>query len=227
MTRKKNIVLDLDQTLISAEPTEEYDKEKNKEKAKKFTSHQMENYYIVFERPHLQKFLDFIFAHFNVSVWTAASKEYAMFIINKIIIGDNSKRKLNYVFFSHHCDLSKKNMGNTKHLKMLWEKYKLKSFNYENTFILDDYVEDVYDCQKTNCIIAPPFEFTKDESEDDDFLDKLVAKLEKLKESSDIRPLVIETNGKSGEVQIPPPPVKKIKRFSPKNTRTPQKLLTV
>ena len=67
-----------------------------------------ENYYIIFERPGLQQFLTFLFKYFNVSIWTAASKDYALFIIDKIIIAGNKDRKIDYVFFSYHCGISKK-----------------------------------------------------------------------------------------------------------------------
>ena len=80
-----HVILDLDQTIISAETPKEIDLTgQDKIKAKKFTFHDMDNYYIVFERPGLQKFLDFLFANFSVSVWTAASKDYAAFIIKNI-----------------------------------------------------------------------------------------------------------------------------------------------
>ena len=105
---KPKFIFDLDQTIISGEPIEEYDFEKNKKKAAKFRFETMENYYIIFERPYLQQFLTFVFKNFDVSVWTAASKDYALFIIEKIIIAGNKDRKLDYIFFSYHCGLSKK-----------------------------------------------------------------------------------------------------------------------
>ena len=105
--RKLNFLLDLDQTIISGEPVEEYNFEKNKKKASKFRFETMENYYIIFERPYLQQFLTFLFKNFNVSIWTAASKDYALFIIDKIIIAGNKDRTLDYIFFSYHCGISK------------------------------------------------------------------------------------------------------------------------
>ena len=169
MTKIMNIVLDLDQTLISAEATEEYDHKKNKDKAKLFDFHNMDNYYIVFERPGLQNFLDYLFENFNVSVWTAASKNYAMFIIDKVLLKDKPNRKLNWVFFSEHCDMSKKNTKNSKNLKILWKEFKIDNMNKDNTIILDDY-DEVYETQPNNCIFVPPFEFTDDKSENDNFL---------------------------------------------------------
>ena len=125
MTKDRlKIIIDLDQTLISAEDMKDYDAEKHKKKSKKFTSVHMENYYIVFERPGLQDFLDFIFnGDFDVSVWTAASKDYALFIIDKIIIAGKSDRKLDWIFFSYHCDISKNIKNGTKDLSILWEDY--------------------------------------------------------------------------------------------------------
>ena len=82
---KSNIILDLDQTVISAEASEELDFKKYQEKSKLFRSDNMDGYYMVYSRPYLQEFLDYIFKNFNVSIWTAASKDYALFIIEKII----------------------------------------------------------------------------------------------------------------------------------------------
>lgn len=177
---KPNILLDLDQTLISAEPDEEYDFKKYKHKAKLFEYKDMDGYYIVFERPGLQKFLDYIFRNFNVSVWTAASKDYALFIIEKMIINGRKDRKLDWIFFSYHCDISKKLKKGTKDLSMLWDIYKIPGYTEKNTVILDDY-DEVYKTQPDNCIIAQPFEFTNEGSEYDKFLEELIPKLKKMR----------------------------------------------
>ena len=185
---KPNILLDIDQTLIDAVPLvldEEDDEEffdfrKYKEKARRFDFENMDDYYVIFERPHLQKFLDYIFENFNVSIWTAASKDYALFIIEHIIIGKNANRKLDYTFFSYHCSLSSKLKKGTKDLSMLWDIYKDKKYTPYNTFILDDY-DEVYKTQPQNCIEAPEFHFTKKGSEKDSFLLDLIPKLKKNK----------------------------------------------
>lgn len=170
--KKKSVILDLDQTLISAEADEEYDFKKYKSKAKKFKYHDMDSYYIVFERPRLQKFLDYLFSNFNVSIWTAASKDYALFIIEKIILAGRKNRHVDWIFFSYHCDISKKLKGGTKDLRLLWDEYKIKGYSSSNTIIIDDY-DEVYYTQPANCVIAVPFEFKEEGSEDDDYLDKL------------------------------------------------------
>jgi TFIIF-interacting CTD phosphatase-like protein len=149
-------------------------------KAINFDFENMDNYYVIFARPGLQKFLDFLFANFNVSVWTAASKDYAMFIIEKMILMNKPERKLDYVFCSYHCKITDKVKNGTKDLSILWDKYKLPGYNKNNTYILDDY-DEVYETQPDNCIIAEPFYFTHEGSENDGFLPKLTRKLSKFK----------------------------------------------
>jgi hypothetical protein len=181
MTKDRlKIIIDLDQTLISAEDMKDYDSEKHKKKSKKFTSVHMENHYIVFERPGLQDFLDFIFnGDFDVSVWTAASKDYALFIIDKIIIAGKSDRKLDWIFFSYHCDISKKHTGNTKDLSILYDVYNIPGYSVNNTIIIDDY-DEVQKTQPNNCIIAYPFEFENEGSENDNYLPLLKQELIKI-----------------------------------------------
>lgn len=154
---KINILLDLDNTLISSLSSEE-ERKKFKKKYPKFRWENMDNYYKVFERPGLQKFLDFLFKNFNVSIWTAASKSYALFIIDKFILQNHPERKLDYIFFSYHCKLSRKLKHSQKDLSLLWNKFNLKGYEKKNTFIIDDHPE-VYDVQPNNCIQIEPFEF--------------------------------------------------------------------
>jgi TFIIF-interacting CTD phosphatase-like protein len=178
---KPCLVLDLDQTLISAEASEELDFNKYKEKSKKFRSDDMDGYYMVYSRPYLQEFLDYIFKEFNVTIWTAASKDYALFIIEKIILNNVPERKLDFIFFSYHCDLSKKIKKHSKELCMLWDIHNLPGYTDKNTVIIDDYKADVHKCQPNNCIIAPPFEFPKESSENDTFLKDIIPQLTKMK----------------------------------------------
>lgn len=182
--KKANVILDLDQTLISAEPTEEYDFKKNRTKAKKFVFHDMDGYYVVFERPGLQPFLTYLFDNFNVSVWTAATKDYALFVIDKIVIAGNANRKINFIFFSYHCDISEHKKKATKALSLLWDVFELEEFSKENTVILDDY-DEVCKTQPGNCIAIDPFEFSKENSEQDTFLSELTVQLRDLKDKVD------------------------------------------
>lgn len=180
---KINICLDLDQTLIWAGTKKEYMPHKYpklKQKAAKFDHIEMDNYYTVFERPGLQDFLDFVFKNFNVSIWTAASKDYALFIIKNIIYKRNKEfRVLDWVFFSYHCDISNSTKKGTKDLSLLYNDYKLDGFVKENTFIIDDY-DEVYNTQPKNCIAVSPFVFTDDGNEDDSLLKKLRKELDRM-----------------------------------------------
>ncbi len=136
---KPNLFLDLDNTLLSAVPIEEIKwTEQNRDLACEFPFYNMEDYYLVFERPGLQEFLDFIFEHFDVSIWSAASKDYVLFIVDNII-KTKPGRDLKYIMFSYHCDKCKKDKkGSIKLLDFLWDKYHLDGVTKENTFIIDD-----------------------------------------------------------------------------------------
>ena len=105
-----NVILDLDNTIISALRPEEM-----KEAVDKFGQIDpsldwidMDTSYRIYERPGSQQFLDYIFSEYRVSVWTAASKEYAAFIVDNVILKKGRNRKIDYILFSHHCRLSKK-----------------------------------------------------------------------------------------------------------------------
>tara|TARA_B110000259_G_C14034389_1_gene408519 strand:- start:15159 stop:15746 length:588 start_codon:yes stop_codon:yes gene_type:complete len=178
---KKNIILDLDETLISAV-------EDMNIKSSKLKSYDMDGYYLVFERPHLQKFLDYVFKNFNVIVWTAASKDYAIFIIKNILLSGYD-RKLDYIFFRYHCDTSKKYQNGSKNLKLLWDTYKIKGISEENTIILDDYYE-VHNIQEGNCVKAEEWNIDNKNSHEDDFFLRLIPLLEKFKKSKGKKPAV-------------------------------------
>ena len=100
----------------------------------KLIEHNVTKYYI-FERNNLKSFLDFLFNNFNVSIWTAASRRYASFIIDKVF----ENRQLDYVLFDYHVDLSKKLYDNNlKHLDLLFNTFKLPKYNINNTIIIDN-----------------------------------------------------------------------------------------
>jgi hypothetical protein len=182
-----NILLDLDQTLIAALSPDELDVKKYSTKMEKFKYYNMDGEYTIFERPHLQEFLDFLFDktnNFNVSIWTAASKDYALFIINNIILPkDKPNRKLDFIFFSYHCSWSKSKKNGSKDLSMLWDIYKIPGYDAKNTIILDDY-DEVKSTQPKNCIVATPFEFHDKNSIDDSFLKTIIPKLEKYRKKN-------------------------------------------
>lgn len=190
--KKNNIILDLDQTLLSAEPTDGFSKN---DKYKNLTRYNMDGYYYVFERPYLQDFLTFIFDNFNVSIWTAATKDYALYIIDNIILKNNPSRKLDYVFYCYHGGISERQneKGGSKNLSTLWNVFKMPGYNRENTFILDDY-DEVYETQPNNTIIAKPFEYKDANCEKDDFLKRLILELQKINSAKNIQDHIEKIN---------------------------------
>lgn len=178
-TKKISIFLDLDQTLISSEVSKEHNFKKYNNKSTKFDFYNMDDLYLVFSRPHLQFFLTYLFDNFNVSIWTAATKDYAIFIIDNLIKLNHPERKINHILYSYHCDISTNITGNSKDLSILNSTFLLSQYNIINTIILDDNYE-VHSSQPDNCIIAQPFYFTNTNSENDTFLLQLIPKLQKL-----------------------------------------------
>ena len=171
---KPNVILDLDNTLISAEALTDFPFSEHgiREKALKFPIHDMDGYYIIFERPYLQSFLDHLFTNYNVSIWTAATKDYALFIIKHIIL-KKPNRSLQFIMFSYHCDISKKLFKNSKDLRLIWNIFKLPGFTSENSLIIDD-LQEVYDTQPQNAIHIKAFEILEQNSEADDELQQNV-----------------------------------------------------
>ncbi len=157
MKGKVNILLDLDQTLIASEYMDKFDKSANTVALRNFKHSYMENEFIIFARPHLQEFLDFLFANFNVSVWTAASRDYGIFIVENFIL-TKPERHIDFFFYSYHSNLAMRQSKKIKDLTMLWRIFKLSGYNARNTFIVDDN-ELVYDAQPTNTIRIAEFNY--------------------------------------------------------------------
>jgi hypothetical protein len=135
-SKRINVILDLDNTLIYSIPMEKIPKTKTLKWLESFTTHKMDNDYLVVERPGLQKFLDWLSDHFNITIWSAASPEYVDFIRKKVF----KKRRVHHVFNSNHCEDSQKHYGDhfIKNLELLWDKYDLQGYGPYNTLIIDD-----------------------------------------------------------------------------------------
>lgn len=171
--KKENVILDLDNTILSAEALQDFPFHQKgmREKALKFRLHDMDSYYLIFERPGTQDFLDWLFENYNVAVWTAATKDYALFIVDKIIL-KKSNRQLQFVMFARHCDISYKKYNTDKKLDLIFDSFRIEGFNRDNTIIIDDR-KDVWKCQPDNAIHIKKFEILEDGSEHDDELTQL------------------------------------------------------
>ena len=183
-SNKKLILLDLDNTLICAEDLAATEYEEQMVQArKKFRTVRMEDYYDIFERPHLQEFLDYLFDNFNVGIWTASSKDYAIFVIKNFITQPENKhkpkRKIKLFLCSHHCNVSKKHFkGVTKDLKLISDKWHLKKL--DDIILIDD-LETLAEHQPKNVIPIKPFFYHKAEAYDDEELFKIRDSLKRMK----------------------------------------------
>jgi len=133
--KKLNVILDLDSTLINA--VENRDKIKVPSDSGLLYKDWIP-FFRIYERPYLQEFLDYLFDNFNVSVFTAADKDYALFIVDKFVLNKNPKRKLDFFFFRYHVELSNKHYSGVKDLRLIWDLFKIYGFYPCNTLIIDD-----------------------------------------------------------------------------------------
>lgn len=162
---KINILLDLDQTLIASEYLDKFDEKKHANALRNFKHKFMGKEFVIFARPHLEEFLDFLFANFNVSVWTAASRDYGLFIVENFIL-TKPNRQIDFFFYSYHTNMAIKSAKKLKDLSMLWNTFKLTNYNSSNTFIVDDN-ENVYEAQPSNTIRIKEFNYEDPDARSD------------------------------------------------------------
>lgn len=172
-TKKLNVVLDLDNTLISS-LTEKERKRLDRQPSMPYKDFAQ---YRMFVRPYLQDFLTFLFKNFNVSVWTAASKSYMEFVIDNFV--DPSGKKLKRKLYDVQCDESRKQFKGVtpKNLKYLFQS---RIFNRNNTLIIDD-LKHVKHAQPELAIQCPYFDASDPEAHNDFFLKDLIGILSTLK----------------------------------------------
>jgi TFIIF-interacting CTD phosphatase-like protein len=163
-----HLVLDLDETLIyvSIAPVKEYD----------FTFTLQNIRYYVKKRPNLDLFLTFVFQRFqSVSVWTAATADYASEILGHIMTPDQRNR---LAFFYTRWDLESP-IGQSgpyfKPLKKIFDTTKARQLgmNLHNTIMVDDR-NDVLRDNPGNGILIPPWKGNKN----DKYLPKLLIVLD-------------------------------------------------
>ena len=159
MEDRMNVILDLDNTIIVALEEPERDMLSMRFQGK-FEHHDiLSNGMRIFARPGLQPFLDYLFANFNVSVFTAAEQEYALFIINHFLLqkGTSGHRKVHYMFWRYHVDMGIKRYNGVKDLRLLFNVFNVPNFYPCYTVIIDDLI-DVYEANPDNTIPIKAFE---------------------------------------------------------------------
>jgi TFIIF-interacting CTD phosphatase-like protein len=171
----ENIILDLDETILSSMRILEYIRIGVIPKDLEYLIFADE--YITFIRPQLEKFLDYIFDNFNVAVWTAATESYADFMVENIIM-TKTGRKLDFIFHRGHCDIADKLYGGKKNLELVWEV--IPNYNKQNTILIDD-LPETYDLQPKNVIEAPAFNYLNNNPNEDNFLLYLIDHLDYLR----------------------------------------------
>ena len=135
-----NVVLDLDSTCIFAVPFDELNKVSPEVMRLPYIDHYEfgRPLYRIFERPHLQEFLTFLFEHYNVAVWTAAEYNYGYDIVQRIIIKNKPARRNKLKFFWSRLEFEEAGAltNRTKPLELIYRKF--PQFNACNTYIVDD-----------------------------------------------------------------------------------------
>lgn len=178
----KNIILDIDETLIHTKMTKcaNTDHVFSIEKTK---------YYVLY-RPHLREFINFIFTNFEtINIWTAATYDYAKNIISRILssmlIDKDQLPKLK--FFNTRQQVSKD--GSKKLSKLFNTDYaKSLNINESNTIMIDD-KPSVFNYNTGNGFIIPAWTGSKD----DEFLLKLIHIISVIQQEN----LLIDINEKS------------------------------
>ncbi len=202
--RKINVLLDLDNTIInSLEPSEirkinpSFKSFKTTPEPSEWESHfqyaDMVPFFRVYARPHIEEFMDYLFEHFNVGVWTAAESEYALFIVQHFI-ETKPGRKVNVIFYRYHVDGAEKRYGDgkIKDLRLLWEHFKLFGFYPSNTILIDDLI-DVKQTNPKNVFRLKSFDMLTSASQpnleikDDRELYNVMDTLEKLRKTYEAR----------------------------------------
>lgn len=156
-----HLILDLDETLIrvSTTPIKDYD----------FTFTLQSIKYYGRKRPNLDLFLTFAFRRFQtVSIWTAATAEYARKVLNHIMTAEQ-RRKI--AFLRTRRDLEGAPGSYYKPLKKIFSTPNARKLgmNPRNTIMIDDR-DDVLRDNPGNGIKIPPWNGVKG----DQYLPKLI-----------------------------------------------------
>ena len=119
---------------------------------------------LVFLRPSLSQFLEFLFANYEVAVWTSCPYFSAMPLVEAIFT-PMQIAQLQFIFTRVNCELMR-NYGSRKNLQAIWQLY--PRYNAQNTLLLDDDAAKIV--QLENWIEVPKYIATTDNSKNDTVL---------------------------------------------------------
>jgi TFIIF-interacting CTD phosphatase-like protein len=149
-----HVILDIDNTLVDTRERPIF----NRASTLKIASPDM----YVYERPHLDALLNWLFKNYTVSLWTAGSKPYADWI-EKNVIGVRHGKSLRHVLSARDCQTSVDMYGTLKSLRYLNQID--PSIKTDNVLLVDDMLSNCLH-QRQNCVLVKAF----DASEPDDEL---------------------------------------------------------
>lgn len=131
-----NIILDLDETLIHTVKISNVFNKKLAESVD-FWFKINDQYFWIVKRPGLALFMDFVFRHFTVGIWTAAEKDYAKEVCRNILSHDQIS-KCKFIYSRNFCylDSSVAPINFTKPLEKIYQQH--PTFNKINTIMIDN-----------------------------------------------------------------------------------------
>lgn len=149
---EKLLVLDLDETLVHSSPS----------RLDRDPEHRVLGYH-VYERPGVRLFLDAVFEHFAVGIWTASTAAYAAEILSRL----TDVARFRFVWSREHCSIA--THPATKRFDLLKDIKQLELEGYDPARILfvDDLPHRLY-LSLHNVIQVRPFLGAAEDDELDD-----------------------------------------------------------
>jgi RNA polymerase II subunit A small phosphatase-like protein len=138
----KLLILDLDETLVFA----------TERRLALIADFQVGSYF-VYQRPVLKSFIEFVFVHFKVAVWTSSGSSYAKEIVRAIF---EDPEKLQFVWTRQRCTWRLDPDSREGHWIKDLRKVRRLGFSLENIVVIDDSPEKLRR-QYGNTIYVTPF----------------------------------------------------------------------
>jgi len=170
MTKKINIIFDLDHTLVHTILYDFCNCKNNIDNSISGIIKNKDYIAITFFRPFIFELLNYCFEYYNVSFWTSGSYTYCIKIIN-LILSEIQYENTNIILATydnkHIIDIKTDKLYTQtickpflyKPLELLWKDNKLKNvFNINNTIIIDDNIF-VYKYNIKNALLIEKYNY--------------------------------------------------------------------
>lgn len=108
--------------------------------------------YHVYLRPHLHRFLDFVFAEFEVGVWTSSGNLYAEPLVEALMPG----RPVRFVWSSRRCSVTRDLETGAQTTEKRLAKLKKLGFNLDQIIGIDD-TPCKYASNYGNLVLVPEY----------------------------------------------------------------------